>query len=137
MTPAREAVRRLVAEGALSMSASGRVATPALSNERIEELASIRALLEPELASRALPRVHMALNERLQAINTALAEVIAKATQLAIFAAILISTERSICARRLLRCWRWLKPSGYSLDRPCGLCMGGCNVLSCPGTIGT
>ncbi|MGR3290152.1 MAG: GntR family transcriptional regulator [Paracoccaceae bacterium] len=78
MTPAREAVRRLAAEGALTMSASGRVATPALSNERIEELASIRALLETELASRALPRAHMALNDRLQAINGVLAEVIAK-----------------------------------------------------------
>ena len=40
MTPAREAVRRLVAEGALSLSSSGRVATPELSNERIEELAA-------------------------------------------------------------------------------------------------
>jgi len=78
MTPAREAVRRLIAEGALSVSASGRVSTPELSNERIEELASIRALLEPELASRALPRAHMALNDRLQAINGAISEVIAK-----------------------------------------------------------
>ena len=43
MTPAREAVRRLVAEGALMLSASGRVATPALSPERIEELAALRA----------------------------------------------------------------------------------------------
>ena len=55
MTPAREAVRRLVSEGALFLSASGRVSTPELSNERIEELAAIRALLEPELSSRALP----------------------------------------------------------------------------------
>ena len=78
MTPAREAVRRLIAEGALSVSASGRVSTPELSNERIEELAAIRALLEPELASRALPRAHMALNDRLQAINGAISEVIAK-----------------------------------------------------------
>jgi len=78
MTPAREAVRRLVAERALSLSASGRVSTQALSNERIEELAAIRALLEPELASRALPRAHMALNDRLQAINGALSEVIAR-----------------------------------------------------------
>ncbi|MCU0907747.1 MAG: GntR family transcriptional regulator, partial [Rhodobacteraceae bacterium] len=61
MTPAREAVQRLVAEGALSMSSSGRVTTPDLSPDRIEELAAIRALLEPELASRALPRAHMAL----------------------------------------------------------------------------
>lgn len=70
MTPARESVRRLVAEGALSLSSSGRVSTPELSNERIEELASLRALLEPELASRAMPRAHMALIERLEAINT-------------------------------------------------------------------
>jgi DNA-binding GntR family transcriptional regulator len=78
MTPVREAVRRLVAEGALSLSTSGRITTPALSNERIEELASIRALLEPELAIRALPRAHMALIERLETINTTIAEQIAK-----------------------------------------------------------
>ncbi|MBV1867224.1 MAG: GntR family transcriptional regulator [Marinosulfonomonas sp.] len=78
MTPAREAVRRLVAEGALSMSASGRVSTPDLSNERIEELAAVRALLEPELASRALPRAHIALIERLSAINSNVSEVVAK-----------------------------------------------------------
>ena len=78
MTPAREAVRRLVAEGALTLSSSGRVSTPELSNERIEELAALRALLEPELASRALPRAHIALIERLQAINATISEVIAK-----------------------------------------------------------
>lgn len=75
MTPAREAVRRLAAEGALTLSASGRVSTPVLSNERIEELAAIRALLEPELASRALPRAHMALIERLEAVNGTIADV--------------------------------------------------------------
>ncbi len=78
MTPAREAVRRLVSEGALSLSTSGRVSTPALSNERIEELAAIRALLEPELASRALPRAHPALIERMEAINAQVAQVIAR-----------------------------------------------------------
>jgi len=78
MTPAREAVRRLVAEGALSLSASGRVSTPELSNERIEELAALRALIETELASRALPRAHLALIERLSAINTTVAEAVAK-----------------------------------------------------------
>lgn len=76
MTPAREAVRRLAAEGALTMTPSGRVATPDLSNDRIEELASLRALLEPELSSRALPRAHMALIERLEVINYAVARCI-------------------------------------------------------------
>ena len=78
MTPAREALRRLAAEGALSLCASGRVGTPELSNERIEELAMLRALIEPELASRALPRAHMALIERLQTINMANAEAVVK-----------------------------------------------------------
>ncbi|UWQ18040.1 GntR family transcriptional regulator [Jannaschia sp. M317] len=78
MTPAREAMRRLVAEGALSLSTSGRVTTPALSNERIEELAALRSLLEPELAVRALPRAHLALIDRLETINQSIAEQIAK-----------------------------------------------------------
>ena len=78
MTPAREAARRLVAEGALSLSSSGRVATPELSNERIEELASLRALLEPELASRALPRAHNALIERLESINNGVSQMVAR-----------------------------------------------------------
>ena len=78
MTPAREAVRRLVAEGALFLSASGRVSTPELTNDGIEELAALRALLEVELASRALPRAHMALIDRLQSINMNVAEMVTK-----------------------------------------------------------
>ncbi|MDT8854004.1 GntR family transcriptional regulator [Paracoccaceae bacterium Fryx2] len=78
MTPAREALRRLVAEGALTLSSSGRVSTPQLTSERIEELAAIRALLEPELAARAMPRAHFALIDRLAAINAANAEAVAR-----------------------------------------------------------
>ena len=76
MTPAREAVRRLVAEGALTLSSSGRVTTPELSPERIEELAALRAMLEPEMAARALPRAHFALIERLAAINALNADAV-------------------------------------------------------------
>lgn len=76
MTPAREAVRRLAAEGALFLSSSGRVSTPELSNERIEELATLRAMLEPELASRALPRAHFALIDRLEAINNGVSQMV-------------------------------------------------------------
>lgn len=78
MTPAREAVRRLVAEGALFLSSSGRVSTPELSNDRIEELASLRAMLEPELASRALPRAHFALIDRLENINHGVSQMVAR-----------------------------------------------------------
>lgn len=76
MTPIREAVRRLAAEGALSVSASGRVSTPELSDERIEELAALRALIEPELATRALPRAHFALIDRMAAINATVGEAV-------------------------------------------------------------
>jgi DNA-binding GntR family transcriptional regulator len=76
MPPAREAVRRLVAEGALFLSSSGRVSTPELTSERIEELAALRALIEVELASRALPRAHIALIDRLQAINGTVAQAV-------------------------------------------------------------
>lgn len=74
VTPVREAARRLVAEGALTLSSSGRMTTPALSIERIEELAALRGLIEPELAARALPRAHFALIERLSTINDAIGE---------------------------------------------------------------
>ncbi len=76
MTPAREAVRRLAAEGALTLSSSGRVSAPDLTGERIEELAALRSLLEPELAARALPRVHMALIDRLRTINGRVSECV-------------------------------------------------------------
>jgi DNA-binding GntR family transcriptional regulator len=76
MTPAREALRRLAAEGALFLSSSGRVSTPELTNERIEELAALRSLLEVELASRALPRAHIALIDRMQSINNTIAEAV-------------------------------------------------------------
>ena len=74
MTPAREAVRRLSAEGALTVSSSGRVSTPELGDDRIEELAALRALLEVELASRALPRAHIALIDRLHTIHARISE---------------------------------------------------------------
>ncbi len=76
MTPAREAVRRLTAEGALTLSTTGRITTPVLSNERIEELAALRALLEPELASRALPRAHAALIDRMDDLNRQVHDVL-------------------------------------------------------------
>ncbi len=76
--PVRESVRRLAAEGALSISPSGRIFIPELTNERIEELASLRALLEPELASKALPRVHNALIDRLVLINSTIDQMIVK-----------------------------------------------------------
>ena len=83
MTPAREALRHLAAEGALFASSSGRFSTPELSSERMEELATLRALIEVELASRALPRAHLALIERLHVINNKISVAVAKADSVA------------------------------------------------------
>ena len=76
MTPIREATRRLVAEGALTMSNSGRIKVPVINPDRFEELSQIRLLLEPELAVRAIPRVHLALIERLLAMSKLMEDMI-------------------------------------------------------------
>jgi DNA-binding GntR family transcriptional regulator len=75
--PVREAVRRLSAEGALTMTATGRIVAPDPAPDRIEELVSLRALLEPELAVRALPRIYPALVDRLAVINSGIGGAIA------------------------------------------------------------
>ncbi|SLN21443.1 HTH-type transcriptional regulator McbR [Roseivivax jejudonensis] len=56
MTPVREALRRLTAEGALQFSGNRRITVPVLDAAAIEELALARAALEPELARRAAAR---------------------------------------------------------------------------------
>ncbi|MEP5731427.1 MAG: GntR family transcriptional regulator [Sulfitobacter sp.] len=57
MTPVREALRRLVAEGALTLQDNRRVSVPALSQSCAQELGFMRKTLEPELASRAARRM--------------------------------------------------------------------------------
>lgn len=57
MTPAREAIRRLVAEGALEMQGNRRIVVPRLSLEALSELSFIRLAIEGELTRRAVPRV--------------------------------------------------------------------------------
>jgi DNA-binding GntR family transcriptional regulator len=69
MTPAREAVRRLIAERALAMTPTGRVLAPALDAAALDELTAARALLEPELAARALPHADAGLCDRLRRLD--------------------------------------------------------------------
>ena len=76
MTPIRDVIRRLVAEGALLMSRTGRISVPRIDNSRIEELLIIRTLLEPELGSRAIPRIHVALVERLVVMSKLIEKMI-------------------------------------------------------------
>jgi DNA-binding GntR family transcriptional regulator len=57
MTPIREAVRRLTAEGAVRMRGNRRLEVPVLTRGDIDELSFLRSELEPELTRRATPRL--------------------------------------------------------------------------------
>jgi DNA-binding GntR family transcriptional regulator len=76
--PVREALRQLVAERALEMFDNRRVAVPAMSPSRFAELCLARALLEPELATLALPRVTKADVEAMQALDAAIDRALAR-----------------------------------------------------------
>lgn len=69
MTPVREAIRRLTAEGALALHENRRVSVPRLSLEQVDELAIARLAIEPQLARRAAQRANAELAERLAAID--------------------------------------------------------------------
>jgi DNA-binding GntR family transcriptional regulator len=71
MTPVREAIRRLTAEGALLPQGNRRVAVPELSAEMLEQVAFARLAIEPKLAELAAPRLTPAQIDRLEAIDGA------------------------------------------------------------------
>ena len=71
MTPVREAIRRLTAEGALLPQGNRRVAVPRLTVADLEQVAFARLTIEPHLAALAMPALTPALIERLEAIDTA------------------------------------------------------------------
>ena len=66
MTPVREAIRRLTAEGALLPQGNRRVAVPELSAEMLEQVAFARLAIEPRLAELAALRLTTAQIDRLE-----------------------------------------------------------------------
>lgn len=54
MTPTREAIRRLTAENAISALGNRRVAVPERSQKDLDDIYSLRLMIEPELARRAV-----------------------------------------------------------------------------------
>lgn len=54
VTPVRDAIWRLTAEGAIAISDTRRISIPILDTEEIRQLLMVRALLEPEAACLAL-----------------------------------------------------------------------------------
>ncbi len=77
MTPVREAIRRLSAEGALNAQDNRRVTVPVLTRAMVEEVAFARLAIEPKLAELATPHLTPALIERLQAADGAVEAAIA------------------------------------------------------------
>ncbi|OZB16959.1 MAG: GntR family transcriptional regulator [Rhodobacterales bacterium 34-62-10] len=72
MTPVREAIRRLTAEGALVFQGNRRVCVPQLSAANISEIIYARQWLESHLGLRATERVTPSDLAHLTAIDTAL-----------------------------------------------------------------
>ncbi|WP_202909512.1 GntR family transcriptional regulator [Alkalilacustris brevis] len=69
MTPVREAIRRLTAEGALTPQGNRRVSVPRLDLARLDEVTFARLAIEPQLVERAAPAVTPALIARLEQID--------------------------------------------------------------------
>lgn len=70
MTPVREAIRRLAAEGALLPQGNRRVTVPHLSPAMLEQLAFARITIEPKLAEMAAAALTPALISRLELIDS-------------------------------------------------------------------
>jgi DNA-binding GntR family transcriptional regulator len=64
--PVREAVHRLVAEGALEIRDNRRLYIPEMDQARFEQLMRVRLLLEPDAARLALPHIDSALLKRIR-----------------------------------------------------------------------
>lgn len=76
MTPVREALRRMMAEGALEFRGNRRISVPVLGPEDVEELRFARLALEPELARRACRKATTADISALEEADTHLDEAI-------------------------------------------------------------
>ncbi len=77
MTPVREAIRRLISDGALMFQGNRRVSVPELRAEDIDELIYARKTIECELARRTATRVPRAEIDTLEQIDLMLDKAIA------------------------------------------------------------
>ena len=72
MTPVREAIRRLSAEGALETGENRRIRVPEITRERLEQISFARLSIEPRLTELAARRMN---DERLSALVACDADV--------------------------------------------------------------
>ncbi|MFD3191723.1 GntR family transcriptional regulator [Sedimentitalea sp. HM32M-2] len=76
MTPVREAIRRLISEGALMFQGNRRVSVPVLAAGDIEQITFIRKAMELELTRRAVTHIGADEIDQLKSIDNALDEAI-------------------------------------------------------------
>jgi DNA-binding GntR family transcriptional regulator len=69
MTPVREAIRRLIAEGALTLQGNRRVAVPQMTASALDQIGFARLTVEPHLARLAGTRANPQLIQRLEALD--------------------------------------------------------------------
>ncbi len=72
MTPVREAIRRLTAEGALRLMDNRRIVVPKLSADEIAQLNTARQAIEPKMAEMAAKSADEALMRQLAGIDAEL-----------------------------------------------------------------
>ena len=72
MTPVREAIRRLISDGALIFQGNRRVSVPVLSLDDLDQLIFVRKTIESDLARRAAQRVTPEVIAQLEQIDTQL-----------------------------------------------------------------
>ncbi|MFV0512318.1 MAG: GntR family transcriptional regulator [Jhaorihella sp.] len=77
MTPVREAIRRLISDGALVFQGNRRVSVPTLTAADLEQLVYVRKSIESELARRSASRMKPADLARLSGIDRAVDTAIA------------------------------------------------------------
>ncbi len=77
MTPVREAIRRLISDGALVFQGNRRVSVPELRAEDVDELIFARKTMECELARRAATRIPASAVDALEALDLQLDVAIA------------------------------------------------------------
>ncbi|AVO38563.1 GntR family transcriptional regulator [Pukyongiella litopenaei] len=77
MTPVREAIRRLISDGALAFQGNRRVSVPTLSAGDLDQLLFLRKTVESELVIRASRHVKPAVIDELTRIDARLDDAIA------------------------------------------------------------
>ena len=76
MTPVREAIRRLISDGALIFQGNRRVSVPVLSADDIKQLTYVRKSIESELSRRTAARIDNTGIDRLEQIDQQLDQTI-------------------------------------------------------------